>query len=498
MAMARSLGLRYALRTVPVIALLAVASPALAADAGPTDGGADGGDAGVRSNTRKADENLVRLAQGLLDKGDLVQIGGSLLEDPKRGPGAGAGAAGRPGADASVGAPGSAAPGAQVTAAAIAAAVAAGNAGPVVMGKGPDGRTVPGRVVTLPDGQKVFVPLLEDGGLGDVSVPEAAAQVGAEPPADAGTDAGDDAGSSDDAGTAPAAPGKEDPESAPPKGLMASLFGATGKGPASKMPMKALAESPLAKLGVPVQAVPAMATALTAGAMAIWPALIKTLTGLFKSFVASKLKDRAKQGKKVDASLTTFHLFGLPMRPVEIASICFAALLYGIAVCYAFQGRRLEGGFVLRQELLVLAIYYSRSFVRFSYERAYRLTTQYKFWWGGSLLCLGSAYLGNTLGTVGYEVEAAKSPEDTERIVKMKAWLLCLALGMSVAFYFLNHAYPAKVFQAGRLMMSGMALAEILPIAPMPGIKIYRWRKAVWVGLALITVPTFFLINYIV
>jgi hypothetical protein len=69
---------------------------------------------------------------------------------------------------------------------------------------------------------------------------------------------------------------------------------------------------------------------------------------------------------------------------------------------------------------------------------------------------------------------------------------------MSVAFYFLNHAYPAKVFQAGRLMMSGMALAEILPIAPMPGIKIYRWRKAVWVGLALITVPTFFLINYIV
>jgi hypothetical protein len=521
------------LRTVPVIALLAIASPAFAQDAGPADAGddaADGGDGGdtkVRPVTRKADENLVRLAQGLLDKGDLVQIGGSLLEEPKR-PGA-AKAARAPKAQPAVaaaaaiaaaiasgsvgpvvmgaGPDGKQVPGRMVRladgqsvfvptmATAIAAAVASGAVGPVVMGASSDGKQVPGRMVTLEGGQSVFVPLLEDGGIGDLPATESAAGT---PEVDAGADAGDDAGADNagDAGAPVAA--KEDPETAPPKGLIASLFGATGKGPAAKkMPMKALAESPLAKLGVPVQAVPAMATAVTAGAMAIWPALIKTLTGLFKSFVASKLKDRAKKGQKIDDAQRTFHLFGLPLRPVEIASICFAALLYGLAACYAFQGRRLESGFVVRQELLVLAIYYSRSFVRFSYERAYRLSTQYKFWWGGSLLCLGSAYMGNTLGTVGYEVDAAKSPEDAERIVKMKAWLLCLALGMAVAFYFINHAYPAKVFQTGRLMMSGMALAEILPIAPMPGSKIVRWNKLVWVALALVTVPTFFLINYV-
>jgi hypothetical protein len=31
----------------------------------------------------------------------------------------------------------------------------------------------------------------------------------------------------------------------------------------------------------------------------------------------------------------------------------------------------------------------------------------------------------------------------------------------------------------------------------MPGSKIIRWNKLVWVALALVTVPTFFLINYV-
>ena len=76
-----------------------------------------------------------------------------------------------------------------------------------------------------------------------------------------------------------------------------------------------------------------------------------------------------------------------------------------------------------------VAIYFSRSVVRFVYERAFKLTTQYKFWPGGGFLCLGSAYLGATLGTVGFELEAANSPDDSERIVRMKAWLIAVALG---------------------------------------------------------------------
>jgi hypothetical protein len=232
--------------------------------------------------------------------------------------------------------------------------------------------------------------------------------------------------------------------------------------------------------------------------MAIWPALLKTLTGLLKSFVGAKLKNRAKTGKKVDESLRAVRLFGLPIRPFELASIFIAAIVYGLAVCYTFQGRKMQPGFLFSQECLVVAIYYSRSVVRFAYERAYKLTTQYRFWLAGGVLCLVSAVLGNTIGTVGYEVEAAKSPEDSKRLVTMKAYLLGLALLMAVGFFVANRMHPAKILQSGRLMMSGMALAEILPIAPMPGQKIYAQKKTLWGALAVLVVPAFFLINFVI
>lgn len=263
------------------------------------------------------------------------------------------------------------------------------------------------------------------------------------------------------------------------------------------MPPKGAEESPLRALGVSAAAVPVVATAAAVGSMAIWPILLKTLTGLVKSFVAAFAKNRAKKGEKIDTEARSFVIAGFRLRPAEFVALLVAAVVYGFAVSYAFQGRSLQRGFVLRQEGLVLTIYYARSMVRFAYERVFKLATQYKFWLGGAFLCLGSAYLGNTLGTVGFEVDGAKTPEQTEGIVRMKAWLIVLALVMAIAFCLANVHAPSKVLQSGRLMMSGMALAEILPISPMPGLKIYQWRRHVWAGLFLAVIPSFFVINYV-
>jgi hypothetical protein len=295
------------------------------------------------------------------------------------------------------------------------------------------------------------------------------------------------------AGSAPLPPGAEPPRG--PLGFGAPRAARLASG--QEMSPKGAEESPLRALGVPAAAVPAIATVATVGSMAIWPFLIKTLTGLFKSFVAAFIKNRAKKGKKVDASARSFVLAGFRLRPAELGALLVAAAIYGLAVSYAFQGRKLERGFVMRQEGLVLAIYYARSMVRFAYERAFKLATQYRFWLGGAFLCLGSAYLGNTLGTVGFEVDGAKTPEESARIVRMKAWLIVLALLMAIGFCLANLHAPAKVLQSGRLMMSGMALAEVLPMSPMPGLKIYQWRRPVWAALFLVVVPTFFLINFV-
>ena len=321
---------------------------------------------------------------------------------------------------------------------------------------------------------------------------------------DGGGDGGDgepDGGDAHGVADAAAERAQKDTDSGAPTPARGGAGGGGGGGGRLRtpdvLPLKGAEESPLLKLGVPLQAVPAVATVATVGVMAIWPAILKTLTGLFKGFLGAKLKSRAKKDKKIDENQRAFQLFGFVIRPIEVGSLLVAALVYGLAVSYTFQGWKLRRPFLLSQELLVVAIYFSRSVVRFVYERVFKLTTQYKFWVGGGLLCLGSAYLGNTLGTVGFELEATKTPEDAKRVVRMKAWLILFAIVMAVGFFALNRHHPTKIWQSGRAMMSGMALGEILPIAPMPGQKVYQWNKLVWIGLLAIVVPTFILINFI-
>jgi len=261
--------------------------------------------------------------------------------------------------------------------------------------------------------------------------------------------------------------------------------------------MKGVDDSPLAKLGVPVQAVPAAATVAAVGFLAIWPAIFKLLTGIAKAFGAAFLKNRAKKKTKIDLSVRSYQVLGLTIRPRELLSVAIAALVYGLAVCYVFQGRKMVPSFVAWQEVLVLGIYFSRSVVRFIYERVQKLTTQYRFWFAGGIMCLASAYLGTSLGTVGFELEASSGPEDAKKIVKMKAWLLTFAFALAVFFCVANLLSPAKVLQSGRVMMSGAALAEILPITPMPGQKIFAANKGLWLFLFLLVVPGFFVMNFV-
>jgi hypothetical protein len=262
------------------------------------------------------------------------------------------------------------------------------------------------------------------------------------------------------------------------------------------MEIKAIAESPLAKLGVPLQAVPAVATVAAAGGMLIWPFLIKTLTGLLKGIASGLLKNRAKKTAKVDKAQEPVVFLGASLDPREIGAIILAALVYGLAITYTFTGLKLSWSVLLAQEGLVLSLAFLRSAIRLVFQRVFNLTTQFKFWLGGALLCCGTAYLGNTLGTVGFEVEDAKTKEEAERAMKLKVTLVCVSLGLALVFFALNLSHPAKLWQAARGSTSGAALAEILPISPMAGLKIFNWRKDVFFPLFVAIVTTFALINF--
>jgi hypothetical protein len=243
--------------------------------------------------------------------------------------------------------------------------------------------------------------------------------------------------------------------------------------------------------------VPAVATAVAVGTMAAAPPLFKTLLGLLKTLIGAYIKRWGKKGKKLDQNQRQFMLLGFRLRPAELLALFLAAVVYGLAVCYTLKGWKLDKTLFLRQESLVLVIYYLRSFIRFLFERLFGLVTQFQFWLLGSLLCLFSAYLGNTLSTVGYDMESAQGKEAAERAIKLKVWLLVGTFFVGVIAGVANLLHPEKMLQSARMMATGMALAEVMPVTPLPGSAIYKWRRGVWALLFALVVPSFFLINYV-
>ena len=493
---ARALALGVLVGCGGVFSATSFSTLAWGADDAPKDASSDAdGDAptGVApaAAPRKVDDELVRKGSRLLDDKDLQQRGGTLLPQRAAPPPAVANAA----AAASVAA--------RASGASPEAAAAAGRAAAAAIARGasPASAAAAGRAAAAAVESGASPASAAAVGAAAAAAAEGDGGISNEAGSDPVSDAGNDASSETDAATvATASSGSVDAgaATAPAQAARRGRGGGAGSRPPTQiLDMKGVEDSPLTKLGVPAAAIPAAATVVATGFIAIWPALIKTLTGLAKAFAAAFLKNKGKKNKKVDPAARTYHVLGLAIRPAELGSIAIAAFVYGIAVCYVFQGRKMEVGFVVRQEGLVLAIYFTRSIVRFVYERVQRITTQYHFWFAGGLMCLASAYLGTTLGTVGFETEASSEPGDAKRIVTMKAWLLGVAFALAVVFCVLNMASPAKVFQSGRLMMSGAALAEVLPITPMPGKKLFDANKGLWLAFFLVIVPGFFVMNFV-
>ena len=260
-------------------------------------------------------------------------------------------------------------------------------------------------------------------------------------------------------------------------------------------PMRGAEQSPLGQV-VPARLVPVVATVATIAAMALWPFLMKTLFGLLKKMFAGLLKQRAKKGKKLEQAKLEYRVLGFRLRPAELTAILVGAVIYGLAICYTLKGWALTSSFIVTQELLVVALAFSRGFVRFVYERTVGLPTRFKFWPGGGLLCFVSAYLGNTLGTVGFELESAKGRE--QLAMKLKSWLVLASFLLALGFFTANLLHPDKILQSGRVITSGMALGDIMPVAPMAGQKIYQWRKGIWAVLFLLITPTYFAINFFI
>lgn len=269
-------------------------------------------------------------------------------------------------------------------------------------------------------------------------------------------------------------------------------------------PMQGVEQSPLRNLGVPPPAVPVVATALTVSLMALWPSLekagsaaLRTLGTILRQVISGHLRVWAKRGKKLDEKERYFELFGFRLRPLELLSLAATAAVYGLALAYLLVGWALSPLLVLWQILASLSILLMRSLVRFVYERQVGLVTVFRFWPAGGFFCLVSAYLGTMMATGNYELEATGRPDAAKHAARLRVGIVLATLGLSLAFFAANWHYPHKVLQMGRLVASGIVLSEVLPVAPMPGLRIYKWSRPIWALLFGLVVPTYFLVNFI-
>lgn len=345
------------------------------------------------------------------------------------------------------------------------------------------------------------------GALPDAALPDAAptdAMIDALPDAmpDALIDAAPATAVVDATGAPPPDVASATPQAAPPKSRLPKRQSRKERfASGANVELKGPAESPLADLGVPPAAVPVVAAAATATAMGFWPFLMKTLIALiqslFKGMVADYFKKKAKEGQKVNTARKVVDFFGLNVRPAELGHIALGALVYGAAVYYTAFGLTLKTSALARQEVLVSMFYLVRAGVRYGYERKYQIASEYRFWFSGGLLCVGSAVLGNPLSTVGFELNTAKTAEEKTRMINMSVLMIFIALGLATVFFMLNQVYPTVFFQTATLACTGVALSDILPVEPMTGKKVWDSNKWLWAGLVAIVVPAFMLFNFV-
>lgn len=100
------------------------------------------------------------------------------------------------------------------------------------------------------------------------------------------------------------------------------------------------------------------------------------------------------------------------------------------------------------------------------------------------------------MATGNYELEATGRPDSAKYAARLRVGIVLVTLGLSIGFFAANWHHPHKVLQMGRLVASGIVLSEVLPVTPMPGLRIYKWRRSVWALLFGMVVPAYFLMNF--
>jgi hypothetical protein len=258
---------------------------------------------------------------------------------------------------------------------------------------------------------------------------------------------------------------------------------------APPMQRKAVTYSPLNGF-VPERWIPIVASAL--GALIV--SVLHLVANLFKSFVESKISDKAKAKHKI--THTPYKLFGIKLR--ELLSVFAAALVLGLSVSWTFAGPTPDFVWLLMLNVFICVLAgLSHEIIHWGMGRVLHIETEYRFWPSGSLMTIITAVLGNSFGLQGFLLDEV--PEGTP---KWKLGLMKLAAPLFSAFLMcgcaaLNLFWPNVIFQMIFNVGGILAMAEILPFKPMDGYDVRKWNFWVWLAAFLFIFVSFTLVSFI-
>lgn len=182
----------------------------------------------------------------------------------------------------------------------------------------------------------------------------------------------------------------------------------------------------------------------------------------------------------------------------EIGAILGASFVLGFAVTWTFTGPSMKFfDLIFLNAGICLFAALSHELTHRIIGRFFGIKMEYRFWYGGSLITILTAFLGNSFGIQGFLLEKGDDNISTWKygVTKLAAPVVSMFIAMAFAVLYLKN--PGVIFQMVYTTASIWAMAEIFPVEGLDGYDVKKWNRLVcFIFLILISI-VFFAINFI-
>ncbi len=236
-------------------------------------------------------------------------------------------------------------------------------------------------------------------------------------------------------------------------------------------------KSPLAKI-IPVEYVPAAATAIGLTLIWLWSFIINFLKRVLRLIVSAKIMKRIRK-KEWNPNFKGFRIFGIRIKYREWVSIVLAAATFAFAISYTYLQEGMAILSFIAVNIVVNAIIYAiRNLTRLYMDKKHDIHTEYVFWYWGAFVVLMSGWLGNSFSLAGYTINDKDKKTDKE--AKISYTIDLFSIIAALGFFIWNLISPSVLLQMATTLAVSISIVQMLPIEPFGGKNIYRWSKKRW------------------